>query len=223
MYGKIITSQFSKEFLMMRRNFYNKNLMFKTLIFVQKFNFFNVIFVFEFLHKNWKLFFNFFQFCAKNLDLDPKLNLIFPIFLPNFWWKNEVWNSMQIIRNPESGFLPISLEDEETGLVVCDTFLDFLSLFLFHGKNDILDGFYSLHKHTSLKITWKKENLCAKVKINKWLKNLLHVVWKSSKMSHCFWICALKIQSLPYPTQIYHEFEFSRQKSKNDFLVQKSI
>ena len=128
---------------------------------------------------------------------------------------------IQESRNPESGFLPISLEDEETGLVVCDTFLDFLSLFLFHGKNDIFDGFYSLHKHTSLKITWKKENLCLKVKINKWLKTcftvfknyknvslLLNLRAKNPKFTlpksniSRIWIFAPKIQKLFFGPKI---------------------
>ena len=48
-------------------------------------------------------------------------------------------------------FLPISLEDEETGLEADDTFLDFLS-FLFHGKKDILRiCFVFLHWFVSLK------------------------------------------------------------------------
>ena len=82
-------------------------------------------------------------------------------------------------------FLPISLDEEETGLVVCDTFLDFLSLFLFHGKNDILSKFclFTSFTFTALNhLKWRKINEClTKVGINNWKTSFEETLFSASK------------------------------------------
>ena len=100
-------------------------------------------------------------------------------------------------------------------------FFGFLVLIFIPRKKRHFWCFYSLHKHTSLKITWKKENLCTKVKINKWLKTcftvfknyknvslLLNLRAKNPKFTlpnsniSRIWIFAPKIQKLFFGPKI---------------------